>query len=253
MQEIIKYKPYDDWKTFDIIKDNGKTYFKLYDELFEINPNEYIPKAGLLYDEVLQGKCAGKSVLDLGCGYLSILGLIARHYGASNVTAVDIDDNCLEWLQYVIKQNGINNISPVHSNFFSSIESDAKYDLILANPPHMPMLSGRLCDTGGLDGKKYIYEILNGAYSHLNLDSELYIMMFDFLGVDKQYNDDYTIEEYAKKIGYKKIETVYSKNKKIIEGSVTYSCLDYIKQVYPKYDFGENPAECNIIIVKFSK
>lgn len=253
MTNIIKYKPYDDWKTFNLVKNDNKIYFDLYDELFEINIDEYIPKAGLLFDEVLENKCEGKKVLDLGCGYLSILGLIARHYGAETIASVDLDTKCLKWLNHIIRTHKISNIYPMRSNFFLNIDANLKYDLILANPPHMPMMTGKLCDSGGLDGKKYIKEILNDAYLHLFENGELYIMMFDFLGIDKCYNNDQPLKEYAENIGYKNIEIVYSKNKKIIEGSVTFDCIDYIKQVYPKYDFGKNSAECNIVIVKFSK
>ena len=200
----------------------------------------------------MSNKCEDKKVLDLGCGYLSILGLIAMHYGAQSITSVDFDNKCLEWLTYIVKQNKIQNINIIQSDFFSNVEVNEKYDLILSNPPHMPMVVGRLCDSGGIDSKKCIKQILVESYSHLSENGELYIMMFDFLGIDKAYNNDCTLSEYAKKIGYSNIETVYEIIKNINKGSITFECLDYIKQIYPNYNFGTSPA-CKIVIVKFTK
>ncbi len=192
-------------------------------------------------------------MLDLGCGPLGILGIIALFYGTKEVLSVDIDDSCIQWLNYIIKENNLIGISTMNSNLFTNINQEEKFDIILSNPPHMPMLKGKICDSGGEDGKKYIYQILKDGYNYLNLDGELNIMMFDFLGIDQSYNDDISISEYSKRIAYRECEVIFEIDKLITEGSVTFECLNYIKQVYPKYPFDANTPKCKIIIVKFKK
>lgn len=253
MEEIIEYKPYDNWKVHKILKKEGKSFFCFNDVLLELNSEEYVPKAGLLFEEILQNNSKDKKVLDLGCGYLGIVGMIALHYGAKEVISADIDDNCIQWLQYIIKENKIDNIEAINSNLFSNIDKNQKFDLILSNPPHMPMLKGRLCDSGGSDGKLYIKQILQEAYNYLSENGELNIMMFDFLGIDKSYNSDISISDYAKNLGYKKTEIIYEIDKLIQEGSVTFDCLSYIKQIYPQYYFDDKNPKCKIAIVKFKK
>lgn len=253
MNETIKYTPYYNWKEFKIIKVEDKEYFVFHNTLLELNKDGYIPKAGLLFEEVLLEKCKGKKVLDLGCGPLGILGMIAMHYGAKEVLSVDIDESCIQWLNHVIKENNLIGINTMNSNFFEKINQSEKFDIILSNPPHMPMLKGKICDSGGEDGKKYIYQILKDGYNYLNSGGELNIMMFDFLGIKESYNDDISINEFSKKIGYRECEIIYEIDKLITEGSVTYECLSYIKKIYPKYIFDKNNPKCKIVIVKFKK
>ena len=253
MKETIKYVPYCNWKEFKILKQDEKRYFVFHNSLLEINKEGYIPKAGLLFEEILKEKCKEKKILDLGCGPLGILGMIALFYGAKEVLSVDIDDSCIRWLNYIIKENNLSGIKTMNSNLFEKIDQSEKFDVILSNPPHMPMLKGKLCDSGGIDGKKYIYQILKDGYNYLNDNGELNIMMFDFLGVKESYNDDISISEYSKNIGYKDCEIIFEIDKFITEGSVTYDCLNYIKKIYPNYFFDIDNPKCKIIIVKFKK
>lgn len=253
MSNISIYKPYENWKTFEIIEKDGKKFLKIYQYILEINENNYMPKAGLLFDEILKEKCKDKRVLDLGCGQLGILGIIALHYGAKELVSLDVDEKCIKWLKKIVNDNNIENMIILESNLFSLLKEEEKFDLILSNPPHMPMKEGKLCDRGGNDGKRYIKEIIKNAIKYLNDDGELNLMMFDFLGVDTSYNDDESIFEFAKKNGYKDMQVIYEFERNITKGSVTYKCLDYIKEVYPKYSFDELNPKCNLMICKFKK
>lgn len=46
------------------------------------------------------------------------------------------------------------------------------------------MISGSVHDSGGIDGRKYILKIMEEARAHLNDDGSLYILIFDFLGIE---------------------------------------------------------------------
>jgi len=253
MNNISKYKPYENWKSFKIIEEQGKKFLELYEFKLEIDTNNYVPKAGLLFEEVLKSNSKDKEILDLGCGQLGILGLIALHYGAKKLVSVDVDEKCIEWLNRIVDDNNIKNVNIIKSDMFSKIDNNEKFDLILSNPPHMPMKDGKLCDDGGIDGKYFIKKIIKESYEYLKNDGELNVMMFDFLGVDKSYNNDESVFEMANKIGYKDMQIIFSFDRYITKESMTYKCLDYIKTIYPKYHFDEEIPKCKLIICKFKK
>ncbi len=253
METMIEYKPYENWKSYRISKVGNSSFFTIYDMQLLLNEKEYVPKAGLLFEEVLRSNSIDKKVLDLGCGYLGIIGLIVLHYGAKEVLSVDVDNNCIEYLKRLIRDNNIYNIKAINSNLFSNIDKGLRFDLILSNPPHMPMINGKICDSGGNDGKYYIKKILRDAYDYLSENGELNIMMFDFLGIDKSYNNDISIFDYAKSLGYTDNKILFSIDRAIKKGSVTFESLSYIKQIYPKYTFDNDNPNCKIIIVKFKK
>lgn len=78
MEKIEVYNPFNMDSEFHIITDNNKRYFKIENLLLEISENGYIPKSGLLFYDVLNEKnIANKSILDLGCGSLGIIGIIS--------------------------------------------------------------------------------------------------------------------------------------------------------------------------------
>lgn len=110
-----------------------------------------------------------------------------------------------------------------------------------------------MCDSGGSDGKKYIIKIIQESFEHLEDNGELDMMMFDFEGANESYNNDKNIFELARDIGYKEINTIFTFEKNITPGSITYECLDYIKTIYPKYNFDIANPKCNLIINSFRK
>ena len=63
--------------------------------------------------ELLDADLQGKSVLDMGCG-TSILAILASMRGADPVTAIDIDDWCVNNSRDNIELNNIHNIKVIH-------------------------------------------------------------------------------------------------------------------------------------------
>ena len=249
-KEIEIYKPYD--REYTIEKINDRSFLNIKNVRLELNENGYIPKSGLIYDNILNKEnCKNKNVLDLGCGYLGIIGMLAYLNGAQNVDLVDIDLDALKWLKKLINDNKMN-LNCFYSNFFSNINNT--YDMIISNPPILPMKKGKIHDSGGLDGKKYLLEILEKSFNYLNKDGELYLTAFDYLGIDKSYNNEKCLFEIAEQMGYNKFDISYSVDKIIKKGSETYNNLDYIKSIYPKYKFEENDKlKCKIKILKLGR
>ena len=81
--------------------------------------------------ELLDADLKGKSVLDMGCG-TSILAILASMRGADPVTAIDIDDWCVNNSRDNIALNNINNIT-VELGDASLLEGREPFDVIIAN------------------------------------------------------------------------------------------------------------------------
>ena len=80
---------------------------------------------------LLDADIEGKTVLDMGCG-TSILAILASMRGARAVTAIDIDDWCVENSKDNVRLNGITNIS-IEQGDASSLKGRNPFDLIIAN------------------------------------------------------------------------------------------------------------------------
>lgn len=81
--------------------------------------------------ELLDADLKGKSVLDMGCG-TSILAILASMRGANPVTAIDIDDWCVNNSRDNIALNHIDNIT-VELGDASLLKDRQPFDVIIAN------------------------------------------------------------------------------------------------------------------------
>lgn len=81
--------------------------------------------------ELLDTDLKGKSVLDMGCG-TSILAILASMRGADPVTAIDIDDWCVNNSRDNIALNHISNIT-VELGDASLLKGRKPFDIIIAN------------------------------------------------------------------------------------------------------------------------
>lgn len=84
-----------------------------------------------IISELLDADLQGKSVLDMGCG-TSILAILASMRGANPVTAIDIDDWCVNNSRDNINLNGIENIT-VELGDANLLKGRAPFDVIIAN------------------------------------------------------------------------------------------------------------------------
>ena len=84
-----------------------------------------------IISELLDADLKDKSVLDMGCG-TSILAILASMRGANPVTAIDIDDWCVNNSKDNIILNGVNEIA-VSQGDASSLVGKGPFDVIIAN------------------------------------------------------------------------------------------------------------------------
>ena len=78
----------------------------------------------------------GKRVLDIGTGS-GILALAAARAGADSVTAIDINPNAALTAADNARGNGFGGcVRGVCSNLLSALDSEARFDVIISNPPY---------------------------------------------------------------------------------------------------------------------
>ncbi|UVK49653.1 methyltransferase (plasmid) [Mesorhizobium sp. AR02] len=77
---------------------------------------------------------AGKSVLEIGCGF-GLPGLYLARLGATSLVACDIDPKAVANTLENAARNGIRNVKVIQSDIFSNISPDQKFDFIFWNCP----------------------------------------------------------------------------------------------------------------------
>lgn len=110
--------------------------------------------------ELLDADLKGKSVLDMGCG-TSILAILASMRGADPVTAIDIDDWCVNNSRDNIALNNINNIT-VKLGDASLLEGRKPFDVIIANINRNILLNDMAAYTACMHKGSEIY--MSGFY-----------------------------------------------------------------------------------------
>lgn len=116
--------------------------------------------------ELLDADLKGKSVLDMGCG-TSILAILASMRGADPVTAIDIDDWCVNNSRDNIALNNINNIT-VELGDASLLEGRKPFDVIIANINRNILLNDMAAYTACMHKGSEIY--MSGFYVQ-NIDA----------------------------------------------------------------------------------
>lgn len=119
-----------------LIKEHGLTY--------ELNPSEG-HKTGFFCDQRenrlrLRDFCKGKSVLDL-CSYSGGFSMNAAYAGASEVTAVDLDEEAIKLARRNAQLNKLNHVKFVHADAFSymrDMQRNGKtFDVVILDPPKL--------------------------------------------------------------------------------------------------------------------
>ncbi len=127
----------------------------------------------------LTGDPAGiSSVLDLCAGGGSLAILAARVFPNARIEAVDCSADALDVARRNVDEHGLDGrIALKQGDLFAPVE-DARYDLILANPPYVDTATmaefppefaaePRIAHSGGADGLDIVRRILTEAPAHL--------------------------------------------------------------------------------------
>jgi ribosomal protein L3 glutamine methyltransferase len=132
-------------------------------------------EAGTLIDD----PGAVERVLDLCTGSGSLAILAAHHFPNATVDAVDISKDALEVAARNVGEHGLDDRIALHRGDLFAPLGDARYDLIITNPPYVDAegmaalppecrAEPKLAFDGGADGLDVVRRILHEAPDHLN-------------------------------------------------------------------------------------
>lgn len=205
--------------------------------LLKIFKTGYVPRSGLFMTDFLSRiHIPPARILDIGTGETGFLAHYLKARGASEVMACDID---CETLQRAKSAGRSTDINWILSDVYSSLASNTSpFDIIISNPPQMPMPApGNHHDYGGNDGRAIILKILKGCPRWLRSDGRLFILCFDFLGADKQYGRQSSLLEISRRTGLAlNVKEKYERS--VRKGGRTEENLPWIQKIYPEYNFG---------------
>lgn len=128
-----------------------------------------------LLDTLDHALCAGRRVLDMGCGY-GVIGLAAARHGAAAVDMVDSSWLALECASHGIRANGLSAVCRAWASDLYSDVGPEPYDLILSNPPFH---AGHAVDT------EAAAELIGGARQRLVPGGRLRLVANLFLPYDR--------------------------------------------------------------------
>lgn len=123
----------------------------------------------------------GERVLDLGTGS-GILSLVASKR-ASSVLGVDINKEAVKIARKNSKLNNIKNVSFKTSDLFENI--DGEFDVMLFNPPYLPVKREDNRWSGGKNGRKFIEKFSTEFKEYLERKGRIYIVCSSLTGEDE--------------------------------------------------------------------
>lgn len=238
--ERIAYAPYGRATDFMAIIERGSIKRLEHADLgygLEIMDGGYVPKTGAFFVQKLsEYDMAGKDVIDIGTGETGILAIHAASMGARKVIGLDIDTNAVEWASRNSAVNGLSNAEFLACDIKEYVP-DGRFDIIISNPPQMPSATNdSIHDDGGIDGKEYMRYIFDFALEYLKDDGKIFLSPLDFLGIERSYNSDPSLADYAGKRGFG-LSVIGRQPKMIKEGSHTAKNLAWIRKQCPDYVF----------------
>lgn len=206
----------------------------------------------MLAEYLLSVPIMGKTV-DIGTGETGILAHCLRKSGASSVLATDVDASAISWAQRASPESS--GIDWRQCNLIPDDLREGCYDLIVSNPPQMPMPTvGSAHDYGGEDGRLYVLKIMETAGLLLTSTGKLVMLTFDFLGISDGCGQE-SLSQIGARMGFE-TRIISAHRRYVRSGGQTERNIEWIRSVYRGYNLktdtsGENYHE--IFLLEMSR
>ena len=153
-----------------------------------LRPSEYT--AALIQALHARAACVrGAQVLEIGCGSGGVLAALAG-LGAASLCGVDIESAAVAASVRLLRTFGHGEDAQIHRGDMWAPVIGRRFDLIAANLPHFPMVSGA-CDgrlpswsCGGPGGRNLLDRFLTGLSMHLAPRGRAVMTHNAFVGLD---------------------------------------------------------------------
>jgi len=165
---------------------------------FELDPEVYEPHDDtfLILDNLNWYLSKDLSVLDMGTG-IGIIAIVAA-LKSKEVLGVDINEKAVNLAKKNAKLNQISNVRFRISNLFSNISNLEQFDLIIFNPPYLPVEDSSILGTawsGGENGIKVVIKFLRDAKRHLRNGGKILLLL-------SSLSDLHSFHEFLTRHGY---------------------------------------------------
>ncbi|MCX6816228.1 MAG: methyltransferase [Candidatus Aenigmarchaeota archaeon] len=171
----------------------------------DIPDDVYYPREDteILAKTIEKGDLKNKEVLEIGCGS-GLLSIIMAKAGAK-VTSVDINPASVKTTKLNAKKNKIN-ISVLISDLFENVKG--KYDLIIFNPPYLPVGQDDPEDitySGGSSGREIIERFIVYLKNYLKKNGRVLLVISSLTGEKETVELFHSVGMKAKSVAREKI------------------------------------------------
>lgn len=196
---------------------------------FYCDPSTLIPRPDteVLIEEVLnvteESFTDNVNCIDLGTGTGAIALALASEKPSWNIDAIDYSDNAIELAKKNANNLGINHVSIYQSDWFSNVESDKKFNVIISNPPyidendiHLSQGDVRFEPLSALVAEK---EGL-ADIERISTQAKQFLANGGYLFFEHGYSQGKACKDLMLKLGFSKVKTIkdYAKNDRVTYG-----------------------------------
>jgi hypothetical protein len=139
----------------------------------------YLGPDSFLLIAALPANLRGKTVLDV-CTGSGVQALVCLSRGASAAVALEKNPVAVSIARVNVVLNQFEReMRVLDSDLFEALPPDSMFDVVVSNPPFMPVADGLaypMCGAGGSDGLQLLRQIITALPSLLTSDGEAYVI-----------------------------------------------------------------------------